>query len=67
MGDRKTKFCIFGVAGATLLAAIPLRAHGGELDSEGGHTDRRMGEYHKHRGPDVNARADAGDCSERSD
>ena len=40
-------------------------AHGGGLDSEGGHADRRTGECHKHRDPDATARADAGECSER--
>ena len=37
-----------GLAGVAPFAAGMLLAHGG-LDSCGGHTDRRTGEYHKHR------------------
>ena len=56
-----------GLALAALLAQGPALAHGGGLDSEGGHTDRRTGEYHKHGGADAGAKDDAGGCSERPD
>lgn len=38
---------------AILLAVWPLGigAHGGGLDSQGGHHDRKKGGYHFHRGP----------------
>ena len=36
--------CLFGVAGAAL-------AHGGGLNAEGCHTNRKTGEYHCHRAP----------------
>ena len=42
-----------GLAVVALFAAALALAHGGGLDSEGGHTDRRTGEYHQHRGADV--------------
>ena len=56
-----------GLAVVALFAAGLALAHGGGLDANGGHTDRRTGEYHLHRGPDADATADAGDCSERPD
>ncbi|MBJ6980340.1 excalibur calcium-binding domain-containing protein [Luteimonas sp. MC1572] len=34
-----------------LLAAGPVAAHSGGLNSEGCHTNRSTGEYHCHRGP----------------
>jgi len=37
-------FCMFGVVGAAL-------AHGGGLNAEGCHTNRKTGDYHCHRGP----------------
>ena len=52
---------------AATFAQGPALAHSGGLDSEGGHTDSRTGEYHKHQGPDANATASAGECSERPD
>ena len=57
-----------GLAVAALFAAALALAHGGGLDANGGHTDRRTGEYHQHRGPGANAKADdASGCSERPD
>lgn len=34
-----------------LLACPPLHAHGGGVDSQGGHNNRKAGNYHFHRGP----------------
>lgn len=34
-----------------LLAALPLLAHGGGTDSQGGHNNRKAGNYHFHIGP----------------
>ena len=56
-----------GLAVVALFATALALAHGGRLDSHGGHTDRRTGEYHQHRGPGADARTDASDCSERPD
>ena len=39
------------VAVYVMLASIPLLSHGGGLDSDGGHHDRKRGGYHFHRGP----------------
>lgn len=39
------------ILAALLLAALALIAHGGGLDSYGGHNDRKNGGYHFHRGP----------------
>lgn len=36
---------------ALALATLALIAHGGGLDSYGGHNDRKRGGYHFHRGP----------------
>ncbi len=36
---------------ALLAPAAPLQAHPGGLDQQGGHTDRRTGDYHCHREP----------------
>ena len=36
---------------ALLAPAAPLQAHPGGLDQQGGHTDRRTGDYHCHRKP----------------
>ena len=50
-------------AGLPLIALLAL-AHGGGLDSKGGHTNSRTGEYHLHKGAGNSANPVA-DCSER--
>ena len=48
---------------ALSLATMPLQAampHGGGLDEEGCHTDRKTGEYHCHREPNGACRSGAG-------
>lgn len=42
-------------AALALLAAGPASGHGGGLNAEGCHNDRRNGGYHCHRGPSVPA------------
>ncbi len=57
-----------GLAVVALFAGALALAHGGGLDSRGGHTDRRTGEYHQHRGAGAATKSPAGDdCSERPD
>ena len=57
-----------GLAVVALFAAALALAHGGGLDANGGHTDRRTGEYHQHRGADAATKSPAGDdCAERPD
>lgn len=39
----------------TTLACLPAYAHGGGLDRNGCHHDRKRGGYHCHRGPSIDA------------
>src|SRR5437868_799319 len=39
------------IALAVFFTSLVLHAHGGGLDSYGGHNDRKAGTYHFHRGP----------------
>ena len=66
MRTSKAGFTI-GLALAALFAQDMAFAHGGGLDSDGGHADDRTGEYHKHGGADADAKDEAGGCSERPD
>ncbi len=77
----RTRRCHIGLAVVALFAAALALAHGGGLDANGGHTDRRTGEYHQHRGAGAATKSPAGDesgatqpehgigadCSERND
>jgi hypothetical protein len=50
---RTMMICGAAIAGLTLAAATPGvgEAHGGGLDANGCHTNRKTGEYHCHRAP----------------
>lgn len=41
------------IAIAVCLMPVPAMSHGGGLDANGCHTNRRTGDYHCHRGPPV--------------
>ncbi len=48
---RLTLIGIMVLAGAALVVPAPAAAHGGGLNREGCHNERRTGGYHCHRGP----------------
>jgi hypothetical protein len=51
-------FAIAALAGAAMLAPAPAAAHGGGLNAQGCHNERRTGGYHCHRaGSSPRARA----------
>lgn len=42
---------VLGIIALAMAAPQPLMAHGGGLNAEGCHNDRKNGGYHCHRGP----------------
>lgn len=56
---RTMMICGTAIAGLTLAAATPGvgEAHGGGLDANGCHTNRKTGDYHCHRAPAAAAAA----------
>lgn len=59
MEENKITFAI--VFSLVVSISIPVQtfAHGGGLDAQGGHTNRKTGEYHFHRGPQAGQSAGA--------
>ncbi len=46
---RRDIFCFCAIAAAVAVYATPALAHPGGLDKNGGHTDKKTGEYHYHK------------------
>lgn len=55
-GGKRVRFMFLGLA---LLAPAAAIGHGGGLNAEGCHTNRKTGDYHCHRGARADAQATA--------
>lgn len=54
---RLSALCASVAMAIATISATPAAGHGGGLNAEGCHTNRRSGDYHCHRGPAVRAAA----------
>jgi len=59
MGKNKVTLAIMFSLAVLLNISTQAFAHGGGLDAQGGHNNRKTGEYHYHRGPNSGKQAGA--------